>query len=106
MAEFTNREKLRRPSFGVLPSPESLGRLFREERKRQGLTLKDLYAVSGLSLRFLSEFERGKPNVSLSRVLLALQTLGLELLLLPREEAARLLREGTLRDVDQGGLAP
>jgi len=90
-AKITNREKLIRPSYGPVRSPEALGRLARQERKRQGLTLDAVYSATGLTTRFLSEFERGKPNASLGRVLNTLQVLGLELLVLPRGEAERLL---------------
>lgn len=72
-------------------TPVALGRLARAERKRQKLTLNDLYSTSGLTTRFLSEFERGKPNASLGRVMDALQALGLELIVLPRSEAEWLL---------------
>ena len=76
-------------------SPEDLGRLARGERKRQGLTLDAVYSVTGLTTRFLSEFERGRPNASLGRVMQALQALGLEMLILPRGDAERLLaRQG------------
>jgi transcriptional regulator with XRE-family HTH domain len=88
--EFTNRDKsgLHDPR---VRTPAALGRLARAERKRQKLTLTDIYSTSGLTTRFLSEFERGKPNASLGRVMDALQALGLELIVLPRGEAERLL---------------
>ena len=89
--KITNREKSTPPSYGRVRSPEALGRLAREERKRQGLTLDKVYSVSGLTTRFLSEFERGKPNASIGRVMDTLQALGLEMLVLPRGEAERLL---------------
>jgi transcriptional regulator with XRE-family HTH domain len=91
MPEITNQENPTPPPYGGIRSVPELGRLFRAERKRQGLTLEQLYASTGLSTRFLSEFERGKPNVSLVRVIAALQALGLELLVLPRSEAATLM---------------
>ncbi len=74
-------------------SPQALGRLARRERKRQGLTLDAVYSVTGLTTRFLSEFERGKPNASLGRVMQALQALGLEMLVLPRADAERLMAQ-------------
>ena len=77
--------------YGRVRSPQEIGRLARLERKRQNLTLDEVYSASGLTTRFLSEFERGKPNASLGRVMQALQLLGLELLVLPRGEADRLL---------------
>ena len=77
--------------YGRVRSPQEIGRLARLERKRQNLTLDEVYSASGLTTRFLSEFERGKPNASLGRVMQALRLLGLELLVLPRGEADRLL---------------
>lgn len=79
------------PTYGSVRSPQELGRLARRERKHQNLTLDEVYSASGLTTRFLSEFERGKANASLGRVMRALQILGLELLVLPRGEVERLL---------------
>lgn len=79
------------PDYGRVRSPREIGQLARLERKRQNLTLDEIYSASGLTTRFLSEFERGKPNASLGRVMQALQLLGLELLVLPRGEAERIL---------------
>lgn len=87
----TNRETRNPPAYGRIRSPEALGRLARDERKRQGLTLDTVYSASGLTTRFLSEFERGKPNASIGRVMDTLQALGLEMLVMPRGEAERLL---------------
>ena len=89
--KITNREKFPQPNYGRVRSPETLGKIAREERRRQGLTLDKMYSVSGLTTRFLSEFERGKPNASISRIMDTLQALGLELLVLPRGEAEWLL---------------
>lgn len=86
-----NRKSAQRPAYGRVRSPEALGRLVRQERRQQGLTLDEVYSASGLTTRFLSEFERGKPNASIGRVMDTLQALGLELLALPRGEAERLL---------------
>ena len=81
-----------RPPYGRVRSPREIGQLARLERKRQNLTLDEVYSASGLTTRFkFSEFERGKPNASLGRVMQALQLMGLELLVLPRGEAGRLL---------------
>ena len=86
-----SREKSDAPRLAGVRSPEALGRLVRRERKRQGLTLDTVYSTTGLSTRFLSEFERGKPNASLGRVIQALQALGLEMMVLPRGDAERLM---------------
>ena len=101
---ITNREKSARPPYGPVRSPQALGRLARQERKLQGLTLDEVYSASGLSTRFLSEFERGKPNASLGRVMDALQALGLETLVLPRGEAESLLAARQPRGKDGGGF--
>lgn len=90
-SNITNRDNSHDTDYGRIRSPESLGRLARQERKRQRLTLNKVYSASGLTTRFLSEFERGKPNASLRRVMDALQALGLEMIVLPRGEAERLL---------------
>lgn len=89
--EITNRQKDTETLSVRVRSPQALGSLVREERKRQRLTLSDIYSASGLTTRFISEFERGKPNASLGRVMDALQALGLEMIVLPRGEAERLL---------------
>jgi transcriptional regulator with XRE-family HTH domain len=81
------------PDRALVREARELGTLCRSARKRRGLTLGDMYDSTGLSTRFLSEFERGKPHVSLSRVLLALNSLGLDVLVLPREDAERVARE-------------
>jgi len=81
------------PIYGRMRDVAELGALCRAERRRRSLTLDDVYASTGLSTRFLSEFERGKRHVSVSRALLALQSLGLDVLVLPREVASRVARE-------------
>ena len=63
-------------------SPEQLGQLLRKARQRARLTLEELADRTGLSLRFLSELERGKDGASLGRVL-HVAALGVELQPLP-----------------------
>ncbi len=89
------------PPFGKVRTTKDLGALARAMRNRQNLTLKEVYEVSNLSTRFLSEFERGKPNASLRRVMEALQILGLEMVVLPRSEATHLLN--LMRVRNRGG---
>lgn len=89
--KITDRDNSKAPAYGAIRSPAGLGALARAERKRQRLTLDAIYSTTGLSTRFLSEFERGKPNASLGRTMEALQALGLEMVILPRETAQRLL---------------
>lgn len=82
-----------RPDYGRIRDPETLGALVRLHRKRQNLTLQDISDTTALGMRFLSEMERGKENVSLGKTLRALENLGLDILILPREEAMQVLRE-------------
>jgi len=61
-----------------------LGQLMREYRKAQHVSLNELSALTSLSVRFLSEVERGKETAEIGKVLFALKTLGLELSLSTR----------------------
>ena len=46
----------------------SLSERLRRSRKKLGLTLKDVNELTGLSVSFLSEIERGKTNPSIETV--------------------------------------
>lgn len=70
--------------YGAVQSVEELGRLTRAHRKQRKLTLETISGIGNLSTRFLSEFERGKKTAELGKVLQALHTLGLEVVILPR----------------------
>ena len=64
---------------GTVRTSEVLGRLIRQERKRQRLRQADLAAMIGASHVFLADVEKGKPTVQLGRVLKLLDELGLVL---------------------------
>lgn len=70
--------------FHTIRSAEDLGKLARAHRKQKKLTLETISGLGNLSTRFLSEFERGKETAELGKVLKALQTLGLEVVVQPR----------------------
>ena len=73
----------------AIRTAEDLGRLIREQRKRQGLRQTDLAAIIGASHVFVGDVEKGKPSVQLGRVLRLLDELGLELRLsLPDAEGS------------------
>lgn len=91
MPEITNQSKAE-PAYGRVRNPDELGRLLRAERRRQGLTLQEVYEGTALSTRFLSELERGKDNASLGRTLRALESLGLDVLVVPRADTEAMLR--------------
>lgn len=59
---------------------EHLGDFVRGLRLQRGYTQRQLAGVSGVGVRFLSELERGKPNVSLQHALQVLTVLGAELI--------------------------
>lgn len=63
----------------AIRTAEDLGRLIRDQRKRQGLRQTDLAAIIGASHVFVGNVEKGKPSVQLGRVLRLLDELGLEL---------------------------
>ncbi len=74
--------------FETVRSAEELGRLTRAHRKQRKLTLETISGLGNVSVRFLSEFERGKETAELGKVLKALNTLGLEVVVRPRGSAA------------------
>lgn len=65
---------------GTPTEHEHLGDYVRALRQSRGYTQRQLAGVSGVGLRFLSELERGKPNVSLHHTQLVLAMLGVELI--------------------------
>lgn len=67
--------------YGVVRSADELGQLARAHRKQRKLTLETISGLANLSTRFLSEFERGKETAELGKVLKALRTLGLEVVI-------------------------
>jgi transcriptional regulator with XRE-family HTH domain len=71
-------------SYGAVQTTTELGRLARAHRKSRRLTLETVSGLGNLSPRFLSEFERGKETAEIGKVLKALRTLGLEVIVQPR----------------------
>lgn len=74
--------------YGTVRTTEELGRLTCAHRKQRRLTLETVSGLGNLSTRFLSEFERGKETAEVSKVLKAPRTLGLEVIIQPRGQAA------------------
>jgi len=87
--KITHKDKHIQTAVDPVRTPAEFGRVIRAVRKQQGLTLEAVYAATGLSTRFMSEFERGKSNVSLGGALQAAQALGLEVVVVPRAELRR-----------------
>lgn len=70
--------------YGVVRNAKELGRLTRAHRKSRGIPLETVAGLGNLGKRFLSEFERGKETAEIGKVLKALNTLGLEVIIQPR----------------------
>jgi len=71
-------------AYGRISTTEDLGHLVRAHRKNKGLTLETASGLGNLSIRFLSEFERGKETAEIGKILKALRTLGLDVIVQPR----------------------
>ncbi len=88
--------------YGRIQTVEELGQLVRAHRKGKGLTLEMVSGLGNLSTRFLSEFERGKETAEIGKILKALRTLGLEIIIQPRGGTSpRPLAENTRRKPEQ-----
>jgi HTH-type transcriptional regulator/antitoxin HipB len=62
-----------------IATAEDIGRIIRQKRKDDGLTLEDAAAVCGVSNAFLSALENGKETVRLNKVLQVATCLGIDL---------------------------
>ena len=56
-----------------------IGTAVRKKRKKDGLTLADAAALSGVGYRFMSDLENGKETVQVGKVLKVLTALGLNM---------------------------
>ena len=73
--------------YGPIRSVIDLGQLMRSHRKGSGWTLNKVSGFANVSMRFLSELERGKDTAEIGKVLHALRLLGLEVVIVPRRQA-------------------
>jgi HTH-type transcriptional regulator/antitoxin HipB len=89
------------PKFGQIKTASELGKIIRTFRKSHDLTLEKVSGLSHLSMRFLSELERGKETAELGKVLETLNKLGLEVIIQPRGQEQKPPREAKkqLKDV-------
>jgi len=70
--------------FGQIKTTSEFGAIIRAFRKSQNLTLEKVSGISNLSMRFLSELERGKETAELGKALAVLNNLGLDIFIQPR----------------------
>jgi HTH-type transcriptional regulator / antitoxin HipB len=64
-------------------TPQDIGKIVRETRKKLNVTQKDLALTSGTGLRFVIELEKGKPTCEIGKALTVVQTLGIRITLTP-----------------------
>lgn len=62
-----------------LSDTADLGRLIRDERKRQHMTQAELADVSGVGITYLSQLENGKETAEIGKALNMLTMLGMDL---------------------------
>ncbi|MCX5831211.1 MAG: transcriptional regulator [Deltaproteobacteria bacterium] len=67
-----------------ISSSADIGRLVRQKRKTDGLTLAEAAALCNVGYRFFSNIENGKPTAQIGKVLQVLTGLGLEIGIGPR----------------------
>jgi len=70
-------------------TPNDLGKIVRETRKKLGNTQKDLALTSGTGLRFVIDLEKGKETCQIGKALTILHTLGIRLALTPPASPAK-----------------
>ncbi len=70
-----------KPAFQTnrIQTATDLGKVIRERRKHDGLTLVEVAGLTNVGVRFLSELENGKPTVRLDKLLRVLTALGMQL---------------------------
>ena len=81
---MSTNQSIEGSEFGNINSAKQLGNIVRTFRKSQNLTLDKISDLSHLSMRFLSELERGKETAELGKVIEALNIIGLEIIIQPR----------------------
>ncbi len=69
-------------------SPSEFGAQIRARRREKGLTQTELAQLCGVSLRFVSEVERGRASAGLGLVLRLASRLALDVDISPREVAS------------------
>jgi y4mF family transcriptional regulator len=69
----------------AVTNPKDLGDLLRKKRKAQNLTQGQVAEYCGVSVKFISEVERGKATAEIGKVLYLLNMLGIDLIADARE---------------------
>lgn len=69
-----------------LPDPFDLGRAIRGRRRDRDMTQAQLADAAGVSAKWLSEVENGKPTAEIGKIMGVLGCLGSTLMIAPRRE--------------------
>jgi y4mF family transcriptional regulator len=64
-------------------TPEEIGKVIRDTRRRLGVTQKQLALTSGTGVRFIIDLEKGKQTCEIGKTLTILHTLGIKITLTP-----------------------
>ena len=75
-AEIEHRNKKQERTTNIMPT--NTGEYVKKIRTEQNLTLKELSKKSGLSVSFLSQFERGISTISVDALLVLADALGID----------------------------
>lgn len=59
---------------------ESIGKVIRERRKKLGYTQGFIADFTGLSVSFISDVERGKSTAEIGKIIMLMNTLGLDII--------------------------
>ena len=70
-------------------TPQEIGKLIRDTRKRLGVTQRTLALTSGTGLRFIIDLEKGKETCEIGKTLTILHTLGIKVTLTPPAAPAK-----------------
>jgi HTH-type transcriptional regulator/antitoxin HipB len=71
--------------FKAVTTTKDLGAVLRKKRKAQSLTQGQVAEYCGISVKFISEVERGKETAEIGKILSLLNTLGVDLIADTRE---------------------
>lgn len=59
---------------------EGIGKVIRERRKKLGYTQGFIADFTGLSVSFISDVERGKSTAEIGKIIMLMNTLGLDII--------------------------
>lgn len=73
-------DRITAPEQMLAANPKRLGAILRAMRRDQGLTQAEAADLAGVSRKWVSEVEKGKPSAEVGRVLQVVHALGFEIM--------------------------